>query len=337
MSISAFSPARVLVVDDMSPNRELVKQVLSSDQYHVTEAGDGATALELISKHEFDAVLLDVMMPGMDGFEVCEAIRKNPDNALLPILLLSALGGPDDVAQGMKVGANDYISKPFNGVELKARLKASVEHKRLTDRLGDIESVLFPLARMVEARDENTGDHCDRLIHMGLVFGKELGLDYDQLESLRRGSVLHDIGKLGIPDAILLKKGKLDGDEWEVMKQHPAIGAALCSPLKTMRGTVDIIRCHHEKWNGSGYPAGLKGEQIPYLARVFQVIDIYDALSTERPFKLAFPKEKVIQIMQEETEKGFWDPELVDRFLNLLNTRGEDLKRPESSKADRSA
>lgn len=139
MSISAFSPARILVVDDMPADRELVKQVLSSDQYQVTEAGDGVTALELISKHEFDAVLLDAMMPGMDGFEVCEAIRKDPNNALLPIIFLTTLGDPEDVAQGMKVGANDYISKPFNAVELKARLKATIEHKRLIDRLDETE------------------------------------------------------------------------------------------------------------------------------------------------------------------------------------------------------
>jgi putative two-component system response regulator len=269
------------------------------------------------------------MMPDINGFEVLKEVRGDIDNALLPVIMLTQLEAPEDIAKGMQAGATDYVTKPFNTTELNARLMAAVEHKRLTDRLDDTESVLFSLARMVEARDENTGDHCDRLAHMAVVFGKKLGLDYEELEALRRGGVLHDIGKLGIPDAILLKKGKLTADEWEIMQQHTTIGAALCTPLRTMRLTVDIIRCHHEKWNGTGYPVGLESQDIPLLARIFQIVDVYDALTTERPYKPAFSPEKSKQILLEETEKGFWDPDLINQFVRILDHEPEILQRPD--------
>jgi putative two-component system response regulator len=282
-------------------------------------------------------VLLDVMMQGMDGFETCRHIREDLALELLPVIMLTAMGSTEDVVKGMEAGANDYVTKPFNNVELVARVRAAIEHKHLTDRLDDAEAVLFSLGRMVEARDRDTGDHCDRLAHTGVVFGAELGLGNEELDALRRGGVLHDIGKLGIPDSILLKKGKLDANEWKVMKQHTVIGAALCSPLQTMKLTADIALSHHEKWNGKGYPNGLKGEEIPLVARVFQILDIYDALSSERPYKPAFPVEKVIAIMEEETASGFWDPRLMPIFLNIVRERPEILKRPADTAPDRSA
>lgn len=170
-----------------------------------------------------------------------------------------------------------------------------------------------------------------------MMFGKHLGLSYEEIEALRRGGVLHDIGKLGIPDAILLKKGKLTPEEWEVMKKHTIIGSALCRPLKTMRGTIDIVQRHHERWNGSGYPDGLKGEGIPLLARVFQILDIYDALSSERPYKPAFPEDKVIRIMEEETSKGYWDPDLMTRFFELLKNEPSQLRNQSALGKDKSA
>lgn len=317
---------RVLVVDDMATNRMLLRAALQSDDYAVTEAADGEQALALLAGDEsFDVVLLDVNLPGLNGFEVCRRIRASHDMRLLPVIMLTTLEDPTDVVAGMQAGASDYLIKPFQAIELKARLAAAAEHKRLIDRLDEAEAVLFALARMVEAKDETTGDHCDRLAHTGVVFGRALGLSYEELEALRRGGVLHDIGKLGIPDSILCKKGPLDAAEWKIMKQHNAIGAALCSPLKTMRRTADIVLCHHEKWNGAGYPAGLAGDEIPLLARVFQIVDIYDALSSDRPYKPAWPREKIIATMQAETEKGFWDPRLTKVFLDILKTQPEVL------------
>lgn len=328
--------AKILVVDDMATNRKLLGYVLRPPEYQLVEAGSGEQALDILRHDVFDLVLLDVMMPGIDGFETCRRIRSELNLKLLPVIMVTAMGSPDDVVKGMDVGADDYVSKPFNSIELLARVKAAIERKRLTDRLDDAESVLFSLGRMVEARDEDTGDHCDRLAHTAVVLGKELGLGAEDLEALRRGGVLHDIGKLGIPDNVLLKKGKLDAEEWQIIKQHTVIGAALCKPLRTMQRTADIARCHHEKWNGTGYPAGLKGEEIPLIARVFQILDIYDALSNERPYKPAFPQAKVIEIMEQETAAGFWDARLMAKFLEIVRERPEVLQLPAKTTKDRS-
>ncbi|MDD4928414.1 MAG: response regulator [Gallionella sp.] len=328
--------SKVLTVDDMATNRKLLGYVLRPPEYHLVEACDGMQALEMLRHEAFDLVLLDVIMPGLDGFETCRRIREELGLKLLPIIMVTSLGSPDDVVRGMDVGADDYVTKPFNSIELTARVRAAIERKRLTDQLDDAKSVLFALARMVEARDANTGDHCDRLAHTGVVFGRALGMGAEELDALRRGGVLHDIGKLGIPDNILLKKGALDAAEWQIMKQHTVIGAALCSPLRTMQRTADIVRCHHEKWNGTGYPAGLAGEEIPLIARVFQIVDIFDALSSERPYKPAFPRDKVIQIMEQETASGFWDPTLMAIFLSIVRERPEALLRPERVSQDRS-
>lgn len=328
--------AKVLVVDDMATNRKLLTYVLKPTEFELIEASDGMQALEILRHEECDLVLLDVMMPGIDGFQTCHRIRDELGLKFLPVIMLTSMGSPTDVAKGMAAGADGYITKPFNSVELIARVKAEIERKQLTDRLLDAETVLLALGRMVEARDANTRDHCERLSHAGVVFGKALGLTQDELEALRHGGVLHDIGKLGIPDSILLKKGELDAEEWRIMQQHTVIGAALCSPLRTMQRTADIARSHHEKWNGTGYPDGLRGEEIPLVVRVFQIIDIFDALSSERHYKPAFSHDKVIEIMEQETAAGFWDPQLMDIFLNFLRESPEELKLPERASKDRS-
>lgn len=325
----AMASARILVVDDMATNRGLVRAVLAPLKCQIFEADSGEQALELVKSLSLDVILMDVLMPGLDGFDTCKKIRELEDLHLIPIIMLTSLGSPDDIAYGMEVGATDYVTKPFNAVELQARVRAAVEKKRLTDRLDDAESMLFALARVVEAKDRTTADHCDRLSHTAVVLGKALGLNYDDLEALRRGGLLHDIGKVAIPDSILLKPGKLDETEWAVMRQHPTIGAYLCSALRTMRSTVEIIRYHHEKWNGSGYPSGLAGEEIPYLARVFQIVDVYDALTSERPYKKSIPRDKVIEILRTETKNGFWDPNIIEVFINILETDPESLKLPE--------
>ena len=333
---SKFGVARILVVDDMETNIKMLSYVLRPPEYQIVEARSGEQALEILLKEPIDVVLLDVMMPGISGFETCVRIRKDLGLTLLPVIMLTSLGGADDVVQGLDAGADDYISKPFSTIELIARIRASIERKNLIDKLDDAESVLFSLARMVEARDPDTGDHCDRLSHTGILFGKELGLGADDIDALRRGGVLHDIGKLGIPDSILLKKGKLDADEWQIMKQHTVIGSALCSPLRTMQRSAAIARCHHEKWNGTGYPDGLKGEAIPLIARVFQIVDIFDALSHHRPYKPAFPREQVIEIMEQETAAGFWDPNLMSKFLKIVRERPEALQKTVAISKDRS-
>lgn len=328
---------KLLICDDLKVIRTVIKRMFKDTGYQITEASNGREVLELLETQEFDVLLLDIVMPDLDGLEVCKHIRSDPRLLLLPIILITSLNQPGDIAVGMDLGATDYVTKPFNKVELRARVEAALERKHLTDHLDDVQSVLFTLARMVEARDRTTGDHCDRLAHMGVVFGKELQLDRSQLDGLRRGGVLHDIGKLGIPDKILLKKGKLDTDEWLAMKQHTIIGAELCSPLRTMREAHDIVKYHHERQDGSGYPYGLQGDKIPLLARIFQIVDIYDALASERPYKMAYSVANVIEIMEGETAAGWWDPDLMQVFLSIVREKREVLELPEKPPWDRSA
>lgn len=318
-------PYRVLLVDDEPTQRLLEREILEQPKYQVCEAADGATALAILREQEFDAVLLDVRMPGMDGNEVCRRIRTELGLSLLPVIMVTGFGGHDDLAISLREGANDFIRKPYHPMELMARVDSAVHHKRMTDQFDSSESVLFALARMVEAKDEYTGDHCTRLTHNAVVFGEALGIKGEELTALRRAGVLHDIGKLGIPDSILRKRGPLNEAEWDVMRQHTSIGAALCDPLKSMRLTAPIVRHHHEHWDGSGYPHGLAGEAIPLLARVFQIVDIFDALSFARPYKPALPQQQVIAILEQETARGWRDPQVMRAFLDLFARRPESL------------
>lgn len=321
-------PYRVLIVDDDSMHRALEQEILQPPKYAVTEASSGAEALQLLVTQSFDVVLLDKRMPGMDGDEVCRRIRNELKLELLPVIMVTGNRGSNELSCSLGAGANDFIGKPYFPQELIARLDCAVNRKRLTDQLDSSESMLFALARMVEAKDKNTGDHCSRLAHISVVLGMAIGLEPEYLMALRRGGVLHDIGKLGIPDSILLKPGKLTEDEWLVMRRHPEMGARLVKDLKSMQLTLPIIRHHHERWDGEGYPDGLAGKSIPLLARVFQIADIYDALTNERPYKPAMPREQVIRILEEEADMGWRDPELIVVFLDILRQRPQDLELP---------
>lgn len=314
----ATAPFRVLIVDDEPAQRALEREILEPPRYQTVEACNGHEALELIMQHDFDAVVLDKRMPGMDGEEVIRRIREDLGEAMLPIIMVTGSSTSEILPAGLKAGATDFIRKPYNADEFAARVDAAINRKRLTDQLDSAESVLFALARMVEAKDGDTGDHCTRLAHLAVRFGQELGLDSEQLLALRRGGVLHDIGKLGIPDRILLKPGALDDAEWQIMRTHTVIGERLCGALKSFRLTVQIIRSHHERWDGSGYPDGLSGTDVPLLARVFQICDIFDALSHARPYKPSLSRAEVVRIMREETERGWRDPELMRIFLDML-------------------
>lgn len=319
-------PYRILVVDDDPAQRRLVEAILPPPKYQVRLAADGRQGVEWLQGADFDAVLLDKCMPIMDGHAVLRHIRQTLGDTLLPVIMVTGHGDRgDDVAESLQLGASDFIRKPYDPLELEARVDAAVAHKRLIDQLEDAEAILFAQARMAEARDRHTGDHVARVARNAVVFGQALGLRADELLALRRGAVLHDIGKLGIPDAILLKPGRLDAEEWAVMKSHTVIGACLVSGMRNMREASSIIRSHHERWDGGGYPDALKGEAIPLLARVFQLVDIHDALSFERPYKAALPAPEVARILAEETARGWRDPALSAVFLDILRQRPQDL------------
>lgn len=328
MEYPASSMFDVLIVDDDPHQRAIERDTLDTGEFRVTEVSSGIEALYLLKTQNFDAVMLDKRMPGMDGDEVCRRIRGELGLKMLPIIMVTGNGDIENFKESMAVGASDFVRKPYAPTELLVRVRAAAQRKRLTDELDSAETLLFALARMVEAKDGMTGDHCSRLSHYGVVLGRALGLSNEQLQALRRGGVLHDIGKLGIPDSILLKPGTLTDAEWTVMRQHVNIGASIIGELKCMRLTVDIVRYHHERWDGTGYPEGLKGEQIPLLARVFQIVDIYDALSHVRPYKKAFSQAEVAEILLDETRKGYRDPDIVSVFLDILQNRPEELMLP---------
>lgn len=321
MSFLDSEQPKVLVVDDHSASRMTAVALLSVEGYDVYEAESGPSALKSVSQTDPDLILLDVMMPGMDGFEVCRYLKQDEQTRLIPVIFITALNDRRSRIKGIEAGGDDFLTKPFDHLELSARVKSLIRQKRLNEDLDHAAQVLFSLARAVESRDPNTGDHCERLILLSKAFGEYLNLSRGELRDLMWGSYLHDIGKIAIPDAVLLKKGPLTPEEREIMNQHVLIGEQICKPLRTMRGVLPIIRYHHERWDGSGYPQGLVGHEIPYMAQVFQIIDIYDALTSERPYKLAFTPDAALDIIAEETRKGWRNPELIEKFTEFIRTQ----------------
>ncbi|MBC6432090.1 two-component system response regulator [Nostoc sp. HG1] len=313
-----LDPPKVLVVDDHAASRMTAVSLLGMEGYEVIEADSGSIVVELVTQKQPDLILLDVMMPGMDGFEVCQFLKQDEQTRLIPVIFITALNDRQSRIRGIEVGADDFLTKPFDRVELAARVKSLVRQKRLNEDLEHAEQVLFSIAMSIESRDPNTGNHCERLEKLGQAFGEYLNFSRYQIRDLMWGGYLHDIGKVGIPDAVLLKKGKLTPEDWQIMRQHVLIGEKICQRLRSMRGVIPIIRHHHERWDGSGYPDGLKEDDIPYLAQVFQLIDIYDALRSERPYKKALTSVEALSVMQEETDSGWRNPKLMQQFAEFI-------------------
>ncbi len=308
----------ILIVDDDPAFRSLLAGLLRPQGFEIITAGDGHEALEEFARRGPDLVLLDVQMPRMRGFEVCRHLKQNPETRLTPVVLVTGLAATEDRIQGIEAGANEFLSKPVDRNELLARVRSLLALKGYTDELERAELVLFALARSIEGKDPYTEGHCERLSDYSSRLGERVGLPPDEITALRRAGIVHDVGKVAVPDAILLKPGPLTSDEWAVMRQHAVIGERICSPLKSFRLAVPIIRHHHERFNGSGYPDGLKGEQIPMTARVLQIADVYDALTTERPYKRPLSVEEALTTMVEEVEKGWWDPHVFNEFREMV-------------------
>ena len=308
----------ILVVDDHVDNAALMAHLLRSRGYEVEIAHSAEEAQPLIESRTPDLILLDVVMPGRSGYDLCVDLKSKPDTRLIPVVMMTGLSDREDKIRGIEAGADDFLNKPLFPEELFARVKSLIKLKEYTDELEDAEDVLCTLGLSVEARDPYTEGHCERLAHLAYALGKQLGLDQDSLIALRRGGFLHDLGKITVPDEILKKGSDLTATEWEIMKQHPITGEMICRPLKSLRPVLPIIRSHHEHWNGSGYPDGLSGEHIPLLARILQTVDVYDALTTERPYKRALAHDEAARVMRLEAEAGLWDGSLVDEFLNVI-------------------
>jgi putative two-component system response regulator len=322
--LPAESGATIVVADDTPAVGEYLARLLERDGHRVVRAYNGAEALEVIAREQPDVALLDVMMPERSGFDVCQAIKSDPATRLIPVVLVTALQNSEDRIRGIEAGADDFLSKPPNPHELLARIRSLFRLKRYTDELDSAQSVIMSLALTIEARDAYTDGHCQRLATSAVAVGGAIGLQADDVEALRRGGVLHDIGKVGVPDAVLLKPSRLTPAEFEVMKQHTVIGDRLCGPLRSLKRVCPIIRHHHERFDGSGYPDGLGGDDIPLLAQIMSVVDVFDALTTDRPYRAAMTLEDACEELETEVRRGWRRRDLVDAFITVLREqRGE--------------
>ena len=308
---------QVLVVDDEPSMAQLITEVLSAAGHNVTWAMTGKAALSLIKQRDFDVALIDKRLPDTDGDVICRQVRTELA-PMLPVIVVTGCEDRQSLQDSFEAGANDFIRKPFSTSELRARVDAAARSKRQTDQLECAESLLFAIARSVEARDTVTSDHCSRLSALATAFGNYLGLGARQIRALQHAGLLHDIGKLGIADRILFKEGALDAQERRAMQEHTVIGAELCSRLKTLRPTACIVRHHHERRDGGGYPDKLARTDIPLLARIFQLADIYDALVSARPYKEAMSSEAALSTMLAETRAGWLVPNLFALFLEFV-------------------
>jgi putative two-component system response regulator len=324
----------VLIIDDDAMVCDTLEALLDAS-YELRFAENGAEGVMLALQIQPDVILLDVMMPEMDGFEVCRRIRSTPLLAEVPIIMITALDDRESRLRGLRTGADEFLSKPFDSIELLARLQTTTRlnrYRRIAEQRHELESLHRELlvsyhqtiqgwSDALDLRDQETEGHTRRVTDMSVKFARAVGVSEAQLDDVRMGALLHDVGKLGVPDAVLLKPGKLTEDEWKVMRMHPVYAYQWLAPIDFLREAVVIPYCHHEKWDGSGYPRGLRGPEIPLLARLFAVVDVWDALSYGRPYRAAWPEAKVLDYIIGEAGRHF-DPELVKIFIALQAEAG---------------
>jgi putative two-component system response regulator len=308
----------LLLVDDEPSNLHVLKEILQ-DSYHLLFARDGHKALEIARTKQLDLILLDVMMPELSGYDVCAALKKEAKTAKIPVIFVSALSETGDETHGFAVGAVDYIPKPVNPAIVKARVATHLSLVSVDELLQTQLEIIQRLGRAAEYKDNETGLHVIRMSHYSRLLALAAGFTVQAADKLFQAAPMHDVGKIGIPDHIMLKPGPLDEAEWKVMRRHPEIGAEIIgehdSPL--LKSALTISLTHHEKWDGSGYPRQLCGEEIPLIGRIVAVVDVFDALTTERPYKKAWTVEDALALIQRESGKHF-DPHLVNLFMSIL-------------------
>jgi len=311
--------ARILIADDDEISARFLKRLLTREGHHVSVVHSGEEALRLCATSPPDLVLIDLVAPAGHGFDVCRQLKEKPITRLIPVVIVTAESDRRDRLDGINAGAEDFVTKPFDATELHARIRSLVRLKRYTDELESAEAVILGLGATIEARDPNTQGHCQRLAKFAISLGRSLGLDDTDLAALERGGFLHDIGKIAVPDAVLLKDGKLDPQESRVMREHPIVGDALCAGLRSLQAVRPIVRHHHERLDGTGYPDGLKNAQVPLLAQIVSIVDVFDALTMERPYRHARPPQEAFDVLSTEASKGWRDRALVDAFVNVVS------------------
>jgi putative two-component system response regulator len=316
-----FSGAKILLVEDDPQAVGILEPILISRGFSVSVARDGVEGLDKVKIHNPDILLLDVNMPRMDGIELCRQIKNNDTLRLIPVIMLTAQADLEKKLEALEAGADDFVNKPYNTVELVTRIKSLLKVKYLNEQLDSAEAVLFSMARAIEAKDSYTQGHVERVSRLAVRLGEHLDLADEEIDSLRKGGILHDIGKIGVPDKILNKAGPLTTEERSIIRMHPGQGAKICEKLKSIKGAIPVIRHHHERLDGTGYPDHLSGEEIPLLARIMTIVDIYDALTTTRSYRKRLPPEVALEIMWDETKKGWWDRRVLTEFEAMLRNK----------------
>lgn len=321
---SSTTRQKVLVVDDNHTNVELVCMHLKPFPYDILKAYDGEQALDMVQKEMPDLILLDLMMPKLSGYEVCQRLKADPRTAFIPIIIVTALRELDDKLKAIEFGADDFLIKPFNKLELTTRIKSLLRVKQLTDELDHSEAVVFTLAETLEAKDVYTRGHSERVAKYSVILAHALGLSSQECEDARRGSLLHDIGKIGVKDAVLNKVEKLTPEELAHIRTHPARGYEICKSLKSFKNILPIIRSHHERIDGKGHPDGLKGDQIPLLAKICSITDAFDAMTSSRPYRKGISPLQAAAIFEREMNTGQWDQHIVQVFIKLIRSSYEE-------------
>lgn len=307
----------ILIVDDNPGNIELLRSQLKPCNYLIDSALDGEDALERVQKNPPDLILLDLMMPRISGFEICQRIKTDKKTQFIPIIVVTALQEQSDKLRAIELGADDFLVRPINRLELTTRIKSLLRMKNLHDDLDTSESILFSLASALEAKDFYTRGHSDRVAKLAVEIGRKMKLDDKELEAMARGGLIHDIGKIGVKESILLKPGKLTDEETAHIRTHTTRGYDICAPLKSLEPCLAIIRSHHERMDGGGYPDGMKGEDIPRAARITAVADAYDAMTTDRPYRGGMSNAEARAIFENEIGSGQWDPVCVKNLLDI--------------------
>ncbi len=316
-------PPAILLVDGVDLNRKILRSTLHAIGAKFIDARNPSEAYQIIERQRIDLIICDMFLPEQNGFEFCRQLKSNRNTHLLPVLMLTSVQGTEHEVEGFKSGADEYLQQPAHPSILRARVQSMLRHKAALDSLDEVESILFTMAQAVEERDKCTSDHCRRLSYFSVELGIRLGLGRNELLALHRGGYLHDIGKIGIPDSILNKRGELSSEEWEIMRGHVIRGEEICRPMKSLAPVLPIVRYHHERWDGTGYPDGLRREEIPLLARILQIADVYDALTSERSYKKALSVEEACRQLEVEAKAGWRDPNLVPIFVKMLTSQDD--------------
>lgn len=311
----------ILIVDDTEAHLELLKSLLEVEGIGAIPTSNALEALEMVENHLPDMAILDVMMPGMNGYELCRRLKEKAGVRFFPVILVTSLTGLEDKVTGLEAGADDFISKPFKTIEVMARVRSLLRLKRLQEELDHSESIILTLAVALEARDPYTRGHSERVADLSGGFAAFIGFSEEEQALIRKAGILHDIGKIGVWDSLLRKEDPLTEEELLLIREHPVIGERICRPLYSLASILPAIRYHHERWDGYGVPDGLKGEEIPVVARLLSIVDAFDALTSKRPYRGSASVEEAIRRMEVERYSGQWDPSLVERFIEMMRVR----------------